>query len=119
MVLGGAGAPIATAVPVIMNAKKVAAPAAKRSAKRPAGTSAGKGSKVTGRSRLEFIGMALALHVLFGRKVRDIILMTRQYAVQAFSFGLQYLQRPSVAAAKKAPLPLDRATSLVVVAHRF
>ena len=94
MVLGGAGAPIATAVPVIMNAKKVAAPAAKRSAKRPAGTSTGKGSKVTGRSRLEFIGMALALHVLFGRKVRDIILMTRQYAVQAFSFGLQYLQRP-------------------------
>ena len=46
------------------------------------------------RSRLEFVGMALALHLLFGRKVREIALMAKQYAMQFFSFGIHYLQKP-------------------------
>ena len=59
-----------------------------------AGSAANSKSSNKGRSRLEFVGMALALHLLFGRKMREIIFMTKNYAIQAFSFGLQYLQKP-------------------------
>lgn len=66
----------------------------KRTGRTPAAGGPENKSSNRGRSRLEFVGMALALHVLFGRKMREIIFMTKNYFIQAFSFGLHYLQKP-------------------------